>query len=143
MAKHNSWIIPLFVFLCKCLYDTRMKWIKDSILFHIFLLIVSAAIGYGSYRMARQTLAIYRESAVNQKKIEELKQKKQELEAYLDRLQMPGEIEWQAKERLNLKLPGEQVVVVVAQKASSTMEQAKQTGTGVWHRLAQFWKNLW
>ena len=120
-----------------------MKWIKVSVLFHIFLLILSAAIGYGSFRMATQAWAVYKESAGNQKKIEELKQKKLALEVYLKRLQTPGEIERQAKERLNLKLPGEQVVVVVAQKASSTLAQVRQTGTGMWYRLTQFWNGLW
>lgn len=119
-----------------------MKWVKDSALFHIFLLILSAAVGYGSYRMARQAWSVYRESAGNRKKIEELKQKKQELQAYLERLQTPGEVERQAKERLNLKLPGEQVIVVVAEKASSTRERIQEAGTGAWHWLTGFWNAI-
>lgn len=119
-----------------------MKWIKDSVLFHIFLLILSAAVGYGSYRLARQAFLVYRESAANQKRIGELTQKKEELQAYLERLQTPGEVERQAKERLNLKLPGEQVVVVVAEKASSTRERVRQARQGLWEWLVGLWNRI-
>lgn len=115
-----------------------MKWIKDSILFHIFLLIVAIAVAYGSFYLARQALGLYRESMGNRKKIEELRQKKQELEAYLEHLQTPGAVERQAKERFNLKLPGEQVVVVLAQKASSTQQGMEQAGQGFWEWLARW-----
>jgi hypothetical protein len=55
-------------------------------------------------------------------------------------LQTPGEVERQAKERLNLKLPGEQVVVVIAARASSTQEHAKQALGGWWRWLIGFFE---
>lgn len=109
-----------------------MKRIRNSLLFNIFLFIVALVVAYGSFYMAKQAVALYRESAGNRKKIEELTRRKQELEAYLEHLQTPGAIEQQAKERFNLKLPGEQVVVVIADKASSTEERARQAGKGFW-----------
>ena len=120
-----------------------MKWIKDSVLFHIFLLILAVAVGYGSFRMGRQALQAYRESIVNQKKIAELNKKKEELVSYLKQLQAPGAVEREAKSRLNLKLPGEEVVVVVAGKASSTIGQAEQAGVGVWAWITQIWHKIW
>ena len=120
-----------------------MKWIKDSLLLNLFFLIIAIAVGYGAYRLTGQAVAVYRESMQNRKKIEELTQKKQELQAYLDRLQTPGEIERQAKERLNLKLSGEQVVVVVAPQASSTQEHTEQEVPKGWRRwLMELWDRL-
>ncbi len=112
-----------------------MKWIKNSLLFHIFLLIVAIAVAYASLYLAKQALALYRESMANQRKIEHLTQRKRELEAYLEHLQTPGAIEQQARERLNLKLPGEQVVVVLTQKAGDMQKQVEQTGQGFWKWL--------
>lgn len=112
-----------------------MKWIKNSLLFHIFLLIVAGAVAYGSFYMVRQALSLYRESMANQRKIEQLTQRKRELEAYLEHLQTPGAIEQQARERLNLKLPGEQVVVVLARKADDMQKQVERAGEGFWKWL--------
>jgi len=119
-------------------YDLIMKWIKHSLLFHIFLLVVASAIGYASFPMVKQALALYRESAGNRAKIAELKQKKRELEQYLEYIQSPGAIVEQARERLNLKLSGEQVVVVITQRASSTQERAELTGRKFWEWLARW-----
>lgn len=113
-----------------------MKWIRDSLLFHVFLLLAAASVAYASFSTAKQAVALWRESAANQKKIADLAQKKQELEAYLKRLQSPGAIERTAKERLNLKLPGEQVVVVLAQQASGTKQRVERAGTSFWTWLA-------
>ncbi|MBI3442547.1 MAG: septum formation initiator family protein [Candidatus Sungbacteria bacterium] len=119
-----------------------MKWIRDSMLFHVFLLIVAAAVAYASFYMVKQVVALYRESAANQKKIAELTRKKDELEQYLKRLQTPGAIEQQARERLNLKLPGEQVVVVLAEKASSTQARVEQIGKGFREWLAGWLRKI-
>lgn len=119
-----------------------MKRIRNSILFHIFLLVVAVAVAYGSFSIAKQAYILYRESSANRQKIGELKDKKRELEAYLERLRAPGAIELTAKERLNLKLPGEQVVVVISEKASTTQEQAERTGRKFWEWLARWLKGV-
>lgn len=119
-----------------------MKRLQDSILFNIFLLIVAAGVGYGSFRMAQQAWGVWRESLANRKKIAELAQRKQELTAYLQRLQTPGAIEEQARERMNLKLPGEEVVVVVAEQASTSRQRVEQARAGLWNWLTQWWRRI-
>ena len=115
-----------------------MKWIKNSLLFHIFLLIAASAVAYASFYLAKQAFALYRESMVNQRKIEQLTHRKRELEAYLKHLQTPGAIEQQARERLNLKLPREQVVVVLTKKADDIQKQVEQAGQGFWKWLFEW-----
>ena len=119
-----------------------MKWIKESLLLNILLFIIAAAVAYGSFYMVKQAVALYRESAENRKKIEELTQRKRELDAYLEHLQTPGAIEQEAKERFNLKIPGEQVVVVIADKASSTQGRIQKSGQGFWQWLAAWLATL-
>lgn len=82
--------------------------LKNSI-----FLAVAVLVSWGSYNMVRQALTLRAESRNTGEKVEELLKKKQELEAYIAELEDPRTIEREAKERLNLKLAGEEVVVVV------------------------------
>lgn len=84
----------------------------------MLLLALAVALSVPAFRMVRQALGLYRESINTDKKIQELSQKKEELEAYIARLGTPAAVEKEAKKRLNLKLPGEEVVVVVPEKNS-------------------------
>ena len=66
--------------------------------------------------MAYQALSLHSELDSTQKKIEEVTRKKEELEHRIVELQTPEAVEREAKERLNLKKSGENVVVVVPEK---------------------------
>lgn len=97
--------------------------IKNSIWINALFLFLMVTVGYGSYNVVRRAMVLYQESNVIQKKVEELKKKKQELEVQLQEFENPEAIEREAKERLNLKRPGEKVVVVVPETATTTAQQ--------------------
>lgn len=90
-----------------------LSYIKNSLFLHIVLFIFAVVVGYGSLRVAREGIIAYRERAAHQEKIQSLTEKKHTLEKELARMLAPGVEEREAKERLNLKLPGEHVVVVL------------------------------
>ncbi len=92
------------------------KWLKNSLLFNVALFILVLLIGAGAYRIVRQAYWVSQEARETEKKIEKLVKKKQELEAYLAELETAEAVRREAKERLNLKLPEETVVVVVPEK---------------------------
>jgi hypothetical protein len=99
-----------------------------------------AAAGYSTALMVRQARLVYSQERSTAKKVEELIKKKQELEQYLARLQTREGIEREAKERLNLKKIGEEVVVVVP-------EPEKESGavpppSGLWRKIADFLKRV-
>lgn len=85
--------------------------------------------------MVRDTLGLRSEVKNTEKEITELFKKKQELEAYLMELQTRAGIEREAKDRFNLKLPGEEVVVVVP-KAEESKPQP-QTAS-LWEKIREF-----
>ena len=89
---------------------------KKSLFFHLALFLLLLVVGYGTYNMVHQAVAVHKESEYTNRKIAELTKKKRELEAYLGELQHPEAVEREAKARFNLKKPGEEVVVVVQEK---------------------------
>ena len=101
----------------------------------MFLIIIAAGASYSGARMVREALLLQRESADMRAKIEQLKIKKKELEAELAEMQTKEMVEWEAKERMNLKKPGEEVVVVVPEKKeAATVAPA----TNWWVQLKAF-----
>lgn len=92
------------------------KRLRHSPLLNIFLIFLIVFVGYHTLNLARSTWDLYREARGSETKITELTKKKQELEAYLEELQQREAIEREAKERFNLKKPGEEVVVVIPDK---------------------------
>lgn len=94
------------------------KILKRSLFLNILLLVVALVVGYGAHRVLYQAVAARREASIQQEKIQSLLKKKAELEVYLDELKNSEAIRREAKERLNLKLPGEEVLVVVPDASS-------------------------
>lgn len=91
--------------------------IKNSLALNVLLLIAAGAVGIGAVRMARQTLALRAELAAAEARLEEVKRGQAELAARLAELDTPEAVEREAKAKLNLKKPGEEVVVVVPPEA--------------------------
>lgn len=89
---------------------------KKSFILNILLAFLAVMVGYGAFNMVRQAVDSRREARTAQEKIKELVEKKEALEAYLVELQTPEATEREAKERLNLKKKGEDVVVVVPEE---------------------------
>ena len=112
-----------------------MAYLKASFIINIVLILVVAMISFSAVRIVRNVLMTREQSAEMTQKIEQLKERKQELEATLTELQTKEAAEREAKERLNLKNPGEQVVVVVPEKKDdSTVPQP----TDFWAKLKLF-----
>lgn len=86
--------------------------LRRSIFFHIGLAVLAVLVVRGVYALTTQGLALSRDLRARQQHIEELRNKKADLERRLSEAQLPAVVERVAKDRLNLKLPGEEVVVV-------------------------------
>ena len=121
----------------------RNTWsrIKRSFVFHILLASVAAVLGYGLIDVMRQASFLSKESKSAEEKVKELTQKKQELEVYLRELETREALEREAKARLNLKKPGENVVVVVPDKKSE--EVPREVPQDFWERAKNFLYSLW
>ena len=87
--------------------------------------------------MVLNAFALRGESYEVQQQIEELKNRKEELEARIAELQNEETVRREAKERLNLKLPGENVVVVVPEKQE--VPDTSSSGS-FWRRVIIFFK---
>lgn len=103
----------------------------------VLLVVIAAAVGYGGARMVLNAFALRGESYEVQQQIEELKNRKEELEARIAELQNGEAVRREAKERLNLKLPGENVVVVVPEKQE--VPDTSSSGS-FWRRVIIFFK---
>lgn len=89
-----------------------------SVAINISFLALLAVVGYSTYKMVGQAYAIWGENDNTKKRIQELVIQKSKLEAALAELETNEGIEKEAKRRLNLKLPGEEVVVVLPEEDS-------------------------
>ena len=110
---------------------------KKSFVVNIALILIAVAISYNAARMVRDALDMRTQSADMTQRIEQLKVKKQELEVLLTELQTKEAVEREAKERLNLKKPGEQVVVVVPEKKDSSPAEQPMS---LWEKFMSFFK---
>ena len=115
------------------------KNLKNSLLFNAGLFLLMLILAYASYGVVRQAIGLKKEASDTSQKITELTGKKQDLEEKIAELQTQQARERTAKERLNLKNPGENVVVVVpSEKNNASSTQS----FGWWDRFKNFWKNL-
>jgi cell division protein FtsB len=112
--------------------------IKNSIPLNILLLAAALWIGYSAYSLVGEALALRKEARDSQAKIKQLAHKKAELEAYIAELESRGAVEREAKARLNLKLSGEEVVVVLPEEISPGAE----IQGSVWKKLQMFFRRL-
>lgn len=119
--------------------------VKNSVVLNLILLLLAVSTAYGAFNLARYGLELRNESREAQKKIEELVKKKQALERYRAELATKEAVERRAKERLNVKLPGEKVVVLIPQAPSASPENPKQLSGlgGVWTQVKNFFIRLW
>lgn len=109
---------------------------KKSLLINIAFILAAALVSYSASRMVRNVLITKTRSDEMTQKIEELKKKKQELEAALVELRTKEAVEREAKARLNLKKPGEEVVVVVPDEKKNNAPVTKSQT--FWSRITSF-----
>lgn len=119
-------------------------WVKNSIVANLALLLIAVLASYGAFNLARYGWELKRESRDSQKKIEELARKNQGLEAALAELGTKEAAERRAKERLNLKLPGEKVVVLVPQDLSASQADSVETSgfLKIWNQVKNFFNKI-
>lgn len=118
--------------------------IKNSIAANLVLLLVAFMTAYGALNLARYGWGLRNESREVQKRIEELVKKKQELDRYRAELETKEAAEKRAKERLNLKLPGEKVVVLVSQNSAAGPESFRQASGffRIWSQVRNFFSKI-
>ena len=109
--------------------------LKRSWFLNAFFAAIAVAVSLGAYKEVRFLLLLRKEEGIQHAKVAELQKKKEELEAKLVALEHPEGIAREAKERLNLKKPWEEVVVVLPQ-VSSGVSVAERLGA--WDRIKKF-----
>lgn len=122
-----------------------LSWIKNSIVANLVLLLLAVLTAYGAFNLARYGWELKRESRDTQKKIEELARKNQGLEVVMTELETKEAAERRAKERLNLKLPGEKVVVLVPQDLSASQADDSAETSGflkIWGQVKNFFSKI-
>ena len=114
-----------------------MVYAKKSLIVNIALILVALAASYHAVRMVHNAMVMRIRSSETTQKIEQLKLEKKELEAQIMELQTKEAIEREAKERLNLKNPGEQVVVIVPEKKDNP---SPSPNVSLWEKFKSFFK---
>lgn len=89
------------------------------------LLVIALLLGVSATRIVLRAWSIRRERAAMEGRIRELEAEKQRLEQALLGASSPETVERLAKERLNLKQPGEEVVVVTPPAKPSLPEASR------------------
>lgn len=114
-----------------------MSYFKKPFIINIVLILVAVIASYSAARMVRSAFIMHAQSAEMAKKIEDLKGKKQQLEGAIAEIQTKEAVEREAKARLNLKKPGEEVVVVVPPKKS---DLPAEKPASFWSAFMSFFK---
>ena len=120
-------------------------WIrtKHSLFFNMFFLFIAAGLLWGLINIIRQAIYFKDQSEVLNQRVAELTQKKQELEAQIAELGTTQVQEREAKGRLNVKKPGEEVVVVVPeQKKQERVAAPTPAAPSFWKRVEMFFNEL-
>lgn len=78
----------------------------------VLLIIAAGLLAFSAIRISIRAYAIYREQRTMESRIHELEAEKKRLQETITALDDPETVERMAKEHLNLKNPGEEVVIV-------------------------------
>lgn len=113
--------------------------IKTSVPLNIVIAIGAVGALVGLAGIGREALALRQEYRATQAKIAALRSERARLAARLAELETPEAIEREAKEKLNLKKKGEQVVVVAPEGAA---EAATSSPASWWSRVKNFFGGM-
>lgn len=114
--------------------------IKHSWPVSLALLLAASVIGVGAVRMTRATLALRAEVREAEAHLTAIAARKRDLSRRLAEQDAPEKVEYHAKAQLNLKNPGEEVVVVVAAPEKSNISGLAKSG--VWEGVKNFLRRL-
>jgi len=92
----------------------------------VALALITAALATSAARIVIRERAIARERQTVEERIQALEAEKQRLEEAIRALESPEAVERLAKEQLNLKKEGEEVVVVVPERSATASPPAEQ-----------------
>ena len=112
---------------------------KSSLFLNAVMVFIAVSALFGAVRMVRQTLALRGERAAARAGLEALDRQKKELGSRLTELDTPEAVEREAKARLQLRQPGETVVVVVPEEQSAPRAPTPST---LWRRSNQFFAEI-
>src|SRR3989344_5566174 len=118
------------------------SWIKNSFLINVIFLLLVFLTAYGAFKLVREAKDINKESQKLEERAAKLVLRNQELGRNLAELETEEAVEKRAKERLNLKLPGEQVVVVAPASSPGVAENHEEQLSGFDFILDQWTKFL-
>lgn len=88
------------------------------------LVIAAALLSFSAVRISIRAYAIHREQQTMESHIRELEAEKKRLQEAITALDDPATVERMAKERLNLKNPGEEVVIVTPKSGESASRRS-------------------
>ena len=115
------------------------SYLKNSLLLNSLLFVALLIVGTWTYSLAREAIILGQEYRFVQEKAADAESKKAVLERQIAELNTSVALEREAKRRLNLKNPGEQVVVVVPDTAQAPTSTPPLTW---WQKVKGFfgWK---
>ena len=138
MATHAKFSFLRLANICTIIADVWWK-IKNSLPLNILIAFGAIGILSGLWKIAAESRSLEAEVRVTGAKLDALRVKKSQLSTRLAELETPEAIERQAKEKLNLKMKGETVVVVVPERQS---DQATSTPLTLWEKIKSFFGNM-
>lgn len=112
--------------------------IKHPLPVNIFLLLAASAVGVGAVRMTRATLALRAEVREAEVLLETIAARKHEIDQRLAEQDAPEAVEYKAKAQLNLKNPGEEVVVVAPEEKGADSAEVP----GFWQRITNLFSRI-
>lgn len=97
------------------------------------LLVMVVFLGASTARVLRRKLELRKEREALERKIQESRAERAALEERIRELRTPAGVERLAKEKLGLKLEGEEVVIVIPEEQATTVESTSE----------RFWVRIW
>jgi cell division protein FtsB len=111
---------------------------KESLFFSVILTIIFfVVIGFlvvSNIKISQKKNALNARIEVLRQEVQELQQKKHKLESQISQTDMESYLEEQARERFNLKKPGEEVVAFTKQKSEERDQQEQKT---FWQKIRE------
>ncbi|MBZ9578371.1 septum formation initiator family protein [Patescibacteria group bacterium] len=113
-----------------------------SILFGLFALAIAIFLIVSNIKINRRRKDLISQIGTLEKEIQILELKNEELKAGVDQSLTESYLEKEARERLGLKKPGEEVVVIkkIETQEPEEVEQEKSLWDKIWEKL-KFWRD--
>ena len=116
----------------------RRRILSRPVLWTLFAL--AALIAASALRVSWRAYTAREARQKTEEGLKELQQEKSELEARISKLEHPAGIEKEAKERFNVKSPGEEVIVILELPAATSSASKGSYGAGLWRAFLRMFK---